>query len=507
MDLRQNLIDRYTMKNACEVNAYKRAQCMELCKRDILFFFRYWLFTYDPRKSPSDLPFIPYDYQEKYIEELNQCIINGESRGTEKTRDMGATWMILGTFLYRWLFWNENFLLGSRKEETVDTIGDMDSHFERLRYMISKLPNWMVEACEFDRKNIGYMKIYKANGASLTGESMNTGFSRQGRYKAILLDEFAFVEKSDIIWRACGDSAPCKLPVSTPNGTHNFFYHLKKSGKLKFFTLHWSMHPEKGEAWYKEECKKRDPKDIAQELDINYSISAGDPFYRGFSRALHLRKMNISKDKELILSWDYGFQHPNCTVNQISAEGIWIIVDNIFGENQLIEEFAEYVNTYLQQTYPGYSFRKIGFGDPAGKQASDKSRRSSEQILNDKGFRVRSIPSNSALSNYDARKTIIENRLRTLIGGVPALVVNDVPNNAIIAEGFEGGYRYPDANKYGGISEKPVDDGWFEHPFNCIEYMAINMFRPVRKIDAPRKVSNRIKQWDEAVNAGIGYGN
>lgn len=495
---------------ACESEINSRVSVIEQLRRPggILLFFKDWLFTFDPRKSPSEIPFVPWDYQVDYILDLNKDIETGVNALTEKTRDMGVTWMMLGTFLYRWLVHNESFLLGSRKQEAVDTIGDMDSHFERMRYMIAKLPDWMVEAFGFDRRNSGFMKIYKSTGASLVGESMNKDFSRQGRYKAIMLDEFAFVDGAQNIWRACGDSAPCKLPVSTPNGRNNFFAQLRHSGQIKVHTLHWKLHPFKNEAWYEKQKEDRSAKDIAQELDINYTISAGDPFYVGFSRALHLRKCKLNSERELVLGWDYGFRHPNCIITQIDAEGRWVIVDNVFGEDQTIDEFAEHVLTYLNERYSGYLFRNTCFGDPAGRQSSDKSRKSSEQILNEFGFRVRSIPSNSSNTSYSNRKAIIEKKLRTLIAGIPSLVINDTPNNYIIVEAFEGGYRYPDANKYGGTTEKPVDDGWFEHPMNALEYVAVNLFKTVepkpRPVPIPAMLRKHVKEHD-STNAGISF--
>lgn len=518
-----NLRDRARMKIACDdpANANARAAALELCRRNnkehsgIVHFFKYYLFTFDPRQSPADLPFVPYPYQEDYIKDLNDDIANGRSSVTEKTRDMGATWMILGVMLYRWLFLNENFLLGSKKQEDVDTIGKINTHFERIRYMLSKLPDWMIEDCAFDRRLSGYMKIYKSNGASLVGESMNTAFSRQGRFKAIMLDEFAFVESPEVIWRACGDSAPCKIAVSTPNGSHNFFAQLRKQqhGEIKVYTLHWKLHPNKDDAWYEAEKAKRSAKDVAQELDINYTISAGQPFYVGFSRGIHVRKMEPNRHRDLILGWDYGFIHPNCVITQLLPDGIWLIVDNILGENQTIDEFGECVLAYLNEFYEGFRFKETCYGDPAGKQASDKSRHSSEEILNQLGFRVKSIPSNSHLSGYAQRKVIIEKRLRTLIGGVPSMVVNDVPNNEIIIEGLEGGYRYPDANKYGGVSEKPIDDGWFEHPMNAMEYVAINLFRKLDIKESKPIVANRMSYREKipfnkekkVVNAGISF--
>lgn len=504
--VRDNLEKRIEMAKACQSSVEARASSIELCQRDILHFFKYWLWTYDPRVSPSDIPFIPYGYQESEIRERNKDIENGTSCLTEKTRDMGVTWYTLGVFVYRWLFKSENFLLGSKTESAVDTIGDISTHFERLRYMISKLPDWMIEELGYKRKNSGCMKIFKDSGASLVGESMNTNFSRQGRYKAILLDEFAFVDGASNIWRSCGDAAPCKLPVSTPNGRNNFFAQLRHGGLIKVSTLHWRLHPLKTPVWYEEQKGKRSGKDIAQELDINYTISAGDPFYVGFSRALHLRRMKINPEKPLILGWDYGFRHPNCVICQVTVEGILVIVDNIFGENQTIDEFGEYVIGYMNEKWDGYQWRGDGYGDPAGKQSSDKSRKSSEQILNEMGFRVKSIPSNASSSSYAARKAIIEKKLRTLIGGIPSLVINECEGTNIIVEGFEGGYRYPDANKYGGVAEKPIDDGWFEHPFNSFEYVVINLFKTVESPARPvTPALLRRRKEQTSMNAGFTY--
>jgi len=476
-DTKENLIFRIDFFNYCEQHIESKFAAIALFKKDIIAFFDICLFTYDPRKKPADIPFILYDYQEEYALEINQAIINGESVLTEKSRDMGTTWIILGVFLYRWLFFDENFLAGSRKEELVDRIGDLDTLFERLRYMIRVLPDWLLRMCGFDRRNSGYMKIFKLNGASITGESMNDNFSRQGRYNAILLDEFAFWDCAELVWRACGDSAKCKLPISTPNGSLNTFARLRKSGQIKVKTLLWRVHPEKTEEWYRQEVAKRPTKDIAQEIDINYTASAGKPFYGGFIRGLHSRKIEVIKDRELLLGWDYGYHKPCCVVSQIDSKGRWNILDCLLGEDEIIDAFGERVKTYFNLYYKDFILRN--YGDPAGEQESDKSKKTSAQILSEIGFKVISIPSNTNKVNYDARKSIIEKKLKTIIDGVPALCVNDTPANQIIIEGFEGGYHYPEANNDGFIDERPVEDGYYEHPFNALEYIAVNVFKAV----------------------------
>lgn len=518
-------MDRAEIMRGCKNNPAKQAAAIVLCKKDILSFFKYFMWTYDPRKTIKDIPFIPYEpYQADHIVETNQMIINGESELCEKSRDMGVTWDFLGIFAYRWLFFDENFLAGSKTEEDCDTIGNIKTHFERFRYIIKKLPSWMLNNQGVylddngDIENSGYMKIYKKNGASLVGDAMTPGFSRQGRFNAVLLDEFAFVDKAEEVWRACGESAPSKFPVSTPNGSHNHFARLRKSGKIKVRTISWQMHPEKDVIWYESKKAEKSEKDVAQELDISYTVSAGTPFYKGFLRTLHVKKITPRADRPLILGFDYGFNHPNCMVTQRWPEGNWVILDNIFGEERLIDEFGELiVRPYLNENYRGFKIQNPCWGDPAGEQNSDKSKISSAQILRMKGFPVKSRPSNLPFTNYTARKNIIEKKLKTIINGIPALVVNDCEGNQIVIDGFEGGYRFPNEGRYGHVAEIPAADGYFEHPFNCLEYIAVNEFCPIDKQERAqaREMNgdstmgrNRImrRRVDHPANAGFGFG-
>ena len=489
MELKDNLIQRINIKQGCERDPEKQLAAIELCKRGIINFFTFFLWTFDPREGVKDIPFVPWEYQEHYIKGIEQDIIKGESSLTEKSRDMGVTWMLLAVFLYRWLFFNESFLLGSRKEELVDKIGDMDTHFERLRYMLNKLPDWMVEACGYDRRNSGYLKIFKTTGASLIGESMTPEFSRQGRYKAILLDEFAFVDNAEMVWRACGDSAPCKLSVSTPNGRANFFSRLRESGKIRVNTLHWRQHPKKDEAWYEKQKESRTERDIAQEIDINYTISSGTPFYGGYREDLHTSTFSFNPFRELLVGWDFGYIHPAVVVTQLDDKDRWIILRESMGHNTTIHHFADHIISMLNTEYPRCRF--LHFGDPACVQVNDKSEFTSYQILLTKGVQII-----YRQSEYRQRKEIIEHRLHTLHDGKPALLVDK--NCVIIREGFKGGYRYPelkDGQQFVKKFEFPFRDGYYEHLMNAMEYIAVNIFSPVASKNITHQ-DNRIMVMD-----------
>lgn len=205
-------------------------------------------------------------------------------------------------------------------------------------------------------------------------------------------------------------------------------------------------------------------------------IPDGDPFYQGFKEALHKREIKPTSAKPLLLGWDYGYRHPACVVSQIDAKGRWGILREIIGTNIIVKNFGAYVTEYLNIHFPGYSYTSTGYGDPAGEQAGDKSEETSVEILKSQGFHIASM-----VSTYRDRKEIIERLLGTLIEGIPALIVD--PACKTIIDGFLGGYHYPIVKQGQSFTtiktEMPHKDGYYEHPMNALEYIAVNVYKPV----------------------------
>ena len=250
----------------------------DLCKEDILFWVNSFVATYNPRKNPSVVPFITYEYEDKLILDIAESVRNQTDILVDKSRDMGVTWCVLLVFTWYWQFHGEgyDFLCGSRKEQYIDGIGNMDTLMEKIRFIIRNQPKWL-RPQGFDwKRDSNYMKIVNPESkATITGEATNANFSRSGRRRAIFFDEFAFWETDSEAWRASADSTNCRIVVSTPCGFNNQFAKLRHSGSISYRSLHWTLHPEKDKAWYDNECKRRnyDSVEIAQELDINYEGS------------------------------------------------------------------------------------------------------------------------------------------------------------------------------------------------------------------------------------------
>lgn len=290
---RRNLIEQ-----ACQDFDFAR-ELWAMCSRDILFYVNTFVWTYDPRKNPSALPFITYPFQDEALLEMRSCI-GVEDMLIEKSRDMGASWICL--IAMEWLFHFrelQTFLLVSRKEDYVDASGNSDSLFWKIDFIHKNQPAWLRP--ETERRRLHMRNV--SNGSTFDGESTNGDVGRGGRRTALLLDEFAAVENGHSILSATADVTNTRIFNSTPKGTGNAFYDVRETGvrKLRF---HWTRHPEKAAGlytskdgdlvvvdqdyqfaegydflldgkyrspWYDRECGRRaHPMEIAQELDIDY---------------------------------------------------------------------------------------------------------------------------------------------------------------------------------------------------------------------------------------------
>jgi len=152
------------------------------------------------------------------------------------------------------------------------------------------------------------------------------------------------------------------------------------------------------------------------------------------------------------------------------------------GTDITIDKFAEFMKEQINLYYPGA--RCIHYGDPAARQKNDKSEQTSWDILLSKGIYLK-----YRQSEYRLRKEIIENKLSTLIGGKSALLV-DKRYCRTANDGFLGGYHYPQRKQGQPFIQKfeqPFKDGFYEHIMNAGEYIAVNMFSPIKTKRIPRR--------------------
>ena len=250
------------------------------CKEDPIFFFNMFLWTYNPRLATPHVPFITYPYQDDFIKQIVESVEVGIDVWIEKSRDMWLSWVMLGIFLWWFLFKEWSVLLGSYKEDYVDAQWNMDSAFERLRYMVKRLPKQMRPKDLLNK----YMNL-SAPWCWEISWDVWVNFWTWGRRKVVFMDEFALRPRDETALQKTKDVTECRIFWGTPNGTGNVYGKVMTNHKAyrhllnKKIRLPRRLHPLKTNTWYEFQKMTRTATDLAQEVDISYETSVVNAVY------------------------------------------------------------------------------------------------------------------------------------------------------------------------------------------------------------------------------------
>jgi phage terminase large subunit len=246
-------------------------------KSNIAQFITDWGMTVDPRNVerglPASIPFLLYPRQEEYVNWVIDSWKNKESVVVEKSRDMGITWLSVAIACSLCLFNHGTVIgFGSRKEDYVDKLGDLDSIMEKARMFLTNLPlefrgGWNLK--QFSKEMLIMIPQTKA---TIKGEAGNN-IGRGGRTSIYFVDEAAFLTQPELIEASLSATTNCRIDVSTPHGMGNPFAQKRHSGRHKVFTFGWRDDPRKDDTWYQRMKFTLDPITLAQEVDLNYAGS------------------------------------------------------------------------------------------------------------------------------------------------------------------------------------------------------------------------------------------
>ena len=211
-------------------SALEQAAVRELCKDDPVAFLMAggWTkvvkeVTVDGTERPSETtsqPFIPWRSQREILREVANCVATGQDIAWAKSREMGASWLMLSLALWGWTFHGWSVLLCSRTEDLVDRSGDLDALFPRIDSMIERLPSCLLPDCpradvQPSGKNRRHMVLTHPDGHSIVGQSTTEHIGRGGRRTCVIFDEAAAQEKLESAWRSAADTTACRIAVST----------------------------------------------------------------------------------------------------------------------------------------------------------------------------------------------------------------------------------------------------------------------------------------------------
>ncbi len=271
-DLKANCALRKALLERCRTDAALRRGLVEACRRDVLFWVDLFVIQVDPKQKghlglPS--PFVTYPFQEEALPRMLSWVGRGRDGLIEKSRQMGASWMLIMLFTWLWLFrpW-QTFLFISRNESAVEN-EDPNSLFWKLDFILRHLPSWMRPA-KFRRRKRFFGNDDKNSfvfGEASTG-SANVG----GNTTAMGIDEFSQIKEGYEVLHRTSDSTQCRIFNSTHLGLDTAFYELTQRVDLDKLVLHWSEHPVYAAGAYRVTAGKVVPLDPHFEYPADYDF-------------------------------------------------------------------------------------------------------------------------------------------------------------------------------------------------------------------------------------------
>jgi hypothetical protein len=450
-------------------------------------------YTFDPKREPYHFRFRLFPFQRDLVRQLVRCVMLGEDVMVDKCREMGATYTALDVLLWFWLCVpGSNFLLGSRKEDAVDntkagsdTTNKEESLFGKLEYTINRLsPAARPEG--FDTKrHIGYMSLVNpALGNVVSGESANDNFSRGGRQKAILLDEFAFWDSDASAWGSTADTTNCRIVLTTPGIRPSKAKRLRfgtDGEEIRVITLRHDLDPRKDAAWIDRERKRRSKEDFAREIMIDWEGSLTGIVYPEIAYA---SKGDYPYDPRwpLYCGWDFGLDGISIGWYQTNPNSKRLrMVDYYQNADRPIQFYYPFLGRPVDERYASLytvddirAMRELRilrnpthYGDPDVGKRSLLTGTSTRHELSKEGI---DVLCNTMANDFASRR---EQAKITLQGG---LEVNDTPRTRQWLLCMENA-RYPqrsDSSQATSAVTLPIHD-WTSHGRTQFEFLCVNL--------------------------------
>ncbi len=231
-----------------------------ICAEDPFFYINAMVWTIDPKRpfKRKKVPFVTYDYQDRALDILLDSLDGPFDVQIEKSRQMGASWLLIALIQWCWRFrQGQNFLLGSRSDEYVDKSDEKKSLFWKVDFIHRNLPAWLMPVGWDDRKHRKVKRIINPESHNtIVGEATTKDFGRGGTFTAIMLDEFGSCEVGTEILKATRDATGTRWVNSTPKGTGNAHYRIvqlsrQNPAQVRPLRFHWTEHPIYGRGRYR----------------------------------------------------------------------------------------------------------------------------------------------------------------------------------------------------------------------------------------------------------------
>jgi hypothetical protein len=315
----------------------------------------------------------------------------------------------------------------------------------------------------------------KRNGSMNFGESSNPNAGAGGTFLKGFWDETALTEKSESIYASFHEACRIQWLLSTPNprnprgGAFPRIWFDQNNNYKKIF-IHWSLNPERNQAWYLNKCRDLTSDQIAATLDGRFDAIAPGLVYQGCFRNDPVNQggnidRNIYYDNgmPLFMDWDLGFTDATSIgFFQLHGRTAHYIAD--LEVNQTIPELIDVeIKKKLQEIgYRGRTEDIISYSDPQAGHTQILTGRTMANTYAQLGYMLTWIPIRDVLLGIQGVKRAFQRKLILFHPRCTASI--DAIQN----------YRWPlDRNSNPVPGRKPVHN-WTSHSCDRIRYMVEN---------------------------------
>ena len=235
------------------------------CAKDPVYFFTNYLDIQHPIRGR--LPFKLYPFQQDVVKaflEHRFGIIN-------KSRQLGLSTLTGAYALWMALFnRDKEILIMATKLQVGKNL------IQKVRIAFQSLPKWILERLdltELEAESVRYIKF--TNGSRVEAIPTASDAGRSSAVSLFVIDEAAHIENLRDLWMGIWSTVSTGGSIvmfSSPSGKGNLFHEIwekANSGENDFFPIElpWTVHPERTDKWYEDQCKALDERGIAQELN------------------------------------------------------------------------------------------------------------------------------------------------------------------------------------------------------------------------------------------------
>jgi hypothetical protein len=290
----------------------KEQQIQEIvrCGKDPVYFMKKYCKIQHAERGM--LPFETYPFQDECVEaflkhRLN-IILKSRQLGLSTLCAAYATWLAI-------FYKDKNILIIATKLPTAMNM------IKKCKVIVDNLPKWLLlPKFEPTKQQLSF-----SNGSQIVAIPTSEDAGRSEALSLLIVDEAAIIRDFEEIWTGLkptiSTGGSC-IVLSTPKGVGGQYYRLwteAEAGVNNFnpIRLHWTVHPEHDEAWFKNESKGMNKRQIAQEFMCDF-IASGDTF---------LQPEELDYLREMIM---------NPVAKEGPAAGVWVWSPPVAGHRYVI---------------------------------------------------------------------------------------------------------------------------------------------------------------------------